>query len=80
MRIGASSDDANLVEQLNMLMAAKHRFPLTAAELKARPFPVRLFDNAARLALPYLWTFHDCGLSPTADRSENQRVDNAKRY
>jgi hypothetical protein len=54
VRIGASSDDANLVEQLNMLMAAKHRFPLTAAELKARPFPVRLFDNAARLALPYL--------------------------
>jgi len=46
--------DSNLVEQLNTLMAAKQRLPLTAAELEARPFPVRLFDNAARLMLPYL--------------------------
>ena len=46
--------DSNLVEQLNTLMATKQSFPLTAAELDARPFPVRLFDNAARLMLPYL--------------------------
>jgi cardiolipin synthase A/B len=46
--------DSNLVEQLNTLMAAKQRLPLTATELDARPFPVRLFDNAARLMLPYL--------------------------
>ncbi|HTV29560.1 MAG TPA: cardiolipin synthase [Xanthobacteraceae bacterium] len=46
--------DSNLVEQLNALMATKQRLPLTAAELDARSFPVRLFDNAARLMLPYL--------------------------
>jgi cardiolipin synthase A/B len=46
--------DSNLVEQLNTLMAKKQSLALTAAELEARPFPVRLFDNAARLMLPYL--------------------------
>jgi cardiolipin synthase A/B len=46
--------DSNLVGQLDTLMATKQRLPLTAAELEARPFPVRLFDNAARLMLPYL--------------------------
>jgi cardiolipin synthase A/B len=46
--------DSNLVEQLDTLMATKHRLPLTAADLGARSFPVRLFDNAARLMLPYL--------------------------
>ena len=46
--------DSNLVEQLNTLMATKHHLALTASELEARPFPVRLFDNAARLMMPYL--------------------------
>jgi cardiolipin synthase A/B len=46
--------DSSLVEQLNALMATKQRLPLTATELDARSFPVRLFDNAARLMLPYL--------------------------
>jgi cardiolipin synthase len=46
--------DSNLVDQLNTLMATKQSLPLTAADLEARPFPVRLFDNAARLMLPYL--------------------------
>ena len=46
--------DPNLVEQLNMLMATKQHLPLTATELDARIFPVRVFDNAARLMLPYL--------------------------
>ena len=46
--------DFNLVKQLDTLMATKQRLPLTAAELDARAFPVRLFDNAARLMLPYL--------------------------
>jgi cardiolipin synthase A/B len=46
--------DSSLVEQLNALMATKQRLPLTATELDARPFPIRLFDNAARLMLPYL--------------------------
>jgi cardiolipin synthase len=46
--------DSGLAGQLNTLMAAKECLPLTAAELAARPFPVRLFDNGARLMLPYL--------------------------
>ena len=46
--------DSNLVEQLNTLMATKQSLPLTATELEARPFLVRLFDNTARLMLPYL--------------------------
>ncbi len=46
--------DSGLAEPLNALMAAKERLPLTAAELDARPFPIRLFDNSARLMLPYL--------------------------
>jgi len=46
--------DSNLVEQLNTLMTTKQGWPLTATELEARSFPVRLFDNAARLMLPYL--------------------------
>jgi cardiolipin synthase len=28
--------------------------PVTLAELRARPLPIRLRDNAARLMLPYL--------------------------
>ncbi len=46
--------DSGLAEQLNTLMAAKKCSPLTTAELDARPFPIRLFDNGARLMLPYL--------------------------
>jgi cardiolipin synthase len=46
--------DSALAEQLNRLMAAKKCSPLTMSELDARPFPIRLFDNGARLMLPYL--------------------------
>ena len=46
--------DSGLAERLDTLMAAKQCLPLAAADLDARPFPIRLFDNGARLMLPYL--------------------------
>ena len=43
---------ADLVGQVDALMAAKQGRHITAAEVE--PLPIRLRDNAARLMLPYL--------------------------
>lgn len=45
---------SDLVGQVDVLMAAKHRRRITAADLERRSLPIRLRDNAARLMLPYL--------------------------
>jgi cardiolipin synthase A/B len=45
---------ADLVAEVNALMAAKQSRRVTAADLERRSLPIRLRDNAARLMLPYL--------------------------
>jgi cardiolipin synthase A/B len=46
--------DDGLVRLIDALMTEKQRLPLTAADLEARPFALRLLGNAARLMQPYL--------------------------
>jgi cardiolipin synthase len=46
--------DPALAGRIDALIAAKQHIPLSAAQLSARPFPVRLLDNGVRLLLPYL--------------------------
>jgi cardiolipin synthase A/B len=45
---------ADIVRQVDGLMAARRGAPITAAELDDLPLPVKLIDNGARLMLPYL--------------------------
>jgi cardiolipin synthase len=45
--------DLALGKKLDVLMVSKQRIPLLAAQLEARPLPLRLLDNGARLMLPY---------------------------
>jgi cardiolipin synthase len=45
--------DAILGKRLDALMVSKQRIPMLAAQLEARPLPVRLLGNGARLMLPY---------------------------
>jgi cardiolipin synthase len=45
---------SDLVQRIDGSLAAKQGRRLTLAELRSRPLPVRLRDNAARLLLPYL--------------------------
>jgi cardiolipin synthase len=45
---------ADLVGQIDALMAAKQSRRIAAADLERRSLPIRLRDNAARLMLPYL--------------------------
>ncbi len=45
---------ADIVRQVNQLIAAGRGAPVSAAELDRLPFPVKLIDSRARLMLPYL--------------------------
>jgi cardiolipin synthase A/B len=44
----------DVVRQVDELMAARRRAPVTAADLDGLPPPVKLIDSGARLLLPYL--------------------------
>jgi cardiolipin synthase len=46
--------DPALAERIDSMIAAKQHTPLSEAQLRARPFPVRLLENGVRLLLPYL--------------------------
>ena len=46
---------ANIVQNLDDLMAARRGALITAAELNDLPLPVKLIDNGARLMLPYFF-------------------------
>jgi cardiolipin synthase len=46
--------DANFAQQIDALIAAKQRMPVTEASLDARTFLSELIGNGARLMLPYL--------------------------
>jgi cardiolipin synthase A/B len=45
---------ANIVHDVDVLMAARRGALITAAELDGLPLPVKLIDSGARLMLPYL--------------------------
>ena len=45
---------ADLMAQVDALMAAKQSRRITADDLNGRSLPIRFRDNAARLMLPYL--------------------------
>ncbi len=45
---------ADVVRQIDQLMAARHGTEITASELDGLPLPVKLIDSGARLMLPYL--------------------------
>ena len=46
---------ANIVQNLDDLMAARRGVLIIAAELNNLPLPVKLIDNGARLMLPYFF-------------------------